>query len=104
MSVVAGAAAFAVALSIMFSVQPEQGKVGRFGILVIYRGRDKRCLHVHHWLTFSLLALFLLLGAWCSGNMRPTTRLLTVLGLLLGVAVSDVAYSDSLILLQRCPG
>ena len=104
MSVVAGAAAFAVALSIMFSVQPEQGKVGRFGILVIYRGRDKRCLHVHHWLTFSLLALFLLLGAWCSGQLQPTARLLVVLGLLLGVAVSGAAYSDSWSLLQPCPG
>ena len=104
MSVVAGVAAFSIALAIMLSVQPEQGQVGQFGILVIYRGRDKSCLHVHHWITFLLLALFLLLGAWCSGNTRPTPQLFVILGLLLGIAASDVAYSDSLIIMQRCPG
>ena len=104
MAVAAGAAAFAVALASMLCLQPEEGQVGRFGILVVYRGSDKRCVHVHHWLTFSLLSFFLLLGAWCSGQLQPTARLLVVLGLLLGVAVSGAAYSDSWSLLPPCPG
>ena len=103
MAVAAGAAAFAVALASMLCLQPEEGQVSRFGILVVYRGRGKRCVHVHHWLAFSLLAFFLVLGAWCSGKLQPTACLLVVLGLLLGVAVSGAAYSDSWSFLQPCP-
>lgn len=97
--------AFLLGLSFMLAVQPAQGqptKNGRGLSFFIYRGPHKRCIHLHHWLLCLPLAGLLVLAAMTSGG-QATCGLLFIIGLLVGVAASDVVFTDAAQLLEPCP-
>jgi len=51
------------------------------------------CLHIHHWILCALATSLLVLGVFLSGG-QLSTGVTVALGLLAGVAASDLAYMD----------
>ena len=89
-------APFSVALGIMLFSQPKQGETrGRLNVggYVLVNLGEGHCLHIHHWIICALLALALLIGMYASsGELTPF--IVVLLGVLAGVAASDLAYTD----------
>ena len=94
----------AVSLAVMLIVQPKQGhesnKKGS-GISFIIHTTDDQCYHIHHW---CIALLFFLMGAVVYAmTKRDAHRMLAGLsGLLLGLMLSDLAYTDFLQFSIRC--
>jgi len=97
--------AFLFGLTFMLAVQPTQGQPTKNGIglsFFVYRGPEKQCVHLHHWLLCLPLAGVLALAVRISGG-EATCGLVFIIGILVGVAASDVVYTDIARLLEPCP-
>jgi len=79
-----------------------QGKCPRVGInlALVLPGRT-RCLHLHHWMLGTALALFVVLVVCLSGGTL-TPLLWGLLGVCAGAVLSGLLYDDAMDIVQPC--
>jgi hypothetical protein len=63
--------------------------------LKLYWG--KYCFHIHHWLTYTLFILLILIGRYNSDLMVYST-----LAVLLAIILEDFLYGNVFILREKC--
>lgn len=76
----------------MLALQPEQGTT-KGGFSTLLKTGENRCLHVHHWLLCVGAAIVVASAVTCSGGAW-NVPLFSLQGALLGMAASDLAYTD----------
>ena len=104
MNALAGLTSFALGLGTMLSLQPRQGEDTKNGIgaKVFLRVGRRRCFHIHHWVLCLVVLAVSAWTAWASCGSF-TAHVAVLVGLLLGVAASDLVYSDAFVFKVECP-
>ena len=58
---------------------------------------NKNCYHIHHFITFSILIIFMLIGKYISNKL-----LLIIISFLIGLSLEDLLYKDWNIIKNNC--
>jgi len=99
-------ASFVVGCVVLLRLQPTQGEATRNGVgltFLVYRGPERKCVHLHHWILCLALAAVVAWTVWAADG-RPSALVLSLVGLALGAASSDLVYTDAAQWLEPCPG
>lgn len=89
---------------IMFNIfsakrEGEQPKIG-FNVLIPMQNGD--CFHLHHWLSFTILLVAIILVYWLKGYSFKSIYFQAFSGFLVGGIIEDFKYSDKFEFIQKC--
>lgn len=85
---------FVIALLLAIRVNYEKKKAYREELKLFW---GKYCFHIHHWLTYSLFILLILIGRYNSDLMVYST-----IAVLLAIILEDFLYGNIFDLREKC--
>ena len=88
-----------ITLIIYLIAEPKQGTNN--GVNLLFYGGNSYCYHIHHWIWSTFLIIIVVLSILLSKGVF-TPYIIVILGILSGIILSSLKYSDSFSIKQKC--